>query len=43
MQVAGEQGSRQQQKAYEKLRPTAQKHVEAAVPRLADLITKISP
>ena len=28
-------------KGYEKLRPTAEKHVEAAVPRLADLITKI--
>lgn len=28
-------------KGYEKLRPTAQKHVEQAVPRLADLITKI--
>ncbi|HEY6877512.1 MAG TPA: hypothetical protein VI299_05805 [Polyangiales bacterium] len=27
-------------KGYEKLRPTAQKHVEQAVPRLADLITK---
>jgi hypothetical protein len=26
-------------KGYEKLRPTAQKHVEQAVPRLADLIT----
>ncbi|MDB4972972.1 MAG: hypothetical protein JWN48_1313 [Myxococcaceae bacterium] len=29
-------------KGYEKLRPTAQKHVEQAIPRLADLITKIS-
>jgi len=29
-------------KGYEKLRPTAQKHVEAAVPRLAELITKIA-
>jgi len=27
---------------YQKLRPSAQKHVEAAVPRLADLITKIA-
>jgi hypothetical protein len=27
-------------KGYEKLRPTAQKHVEAALPRLADLVTK---
>ena len=30
-------------KGYEKLRPTAQKHVEAAVPRLADLITRFAP
>jgi hypothetical protein len=29
-------------KGYEKLRPTAQKHVEQAIPRLADLITKIA-
>ncbi|MFT3928137.1 MAG: hypothetical protein QM778_36755 [Myxococcales bacterium] len=27
-------------KGYEKLRPTAQKHVEQALPRLADLVTK---
>jgi len=27
-------------KGYEKLRPTAQKHVEQALPRLADLISK---
>ena len=30
-------------KAYQKLRPTAQKHVEAAVPRLSDLLTKFAP
>ena len=30
-------------KGYEKLRPTAQKHVEAAIPRLADLITRFAP
>jgi hypothetical protein len=30
-------------KGYEKLRPTAQKHVEQAIPRLAELITKIAP
>ncbi|MDB4989930.1 MAG: hypothetical protein JWN04_5108 [Myxococcaceae bacterium] len=29
-------------KGYEKLRPTAQKHVELAIPRLAELITKIA-
>ena len=29
-------------KGYEKLRPTAEKHVEAAVPRLAELITKVA-
>ena len=29
-------------KGYEKLRPTAEKHVEAAIPRLADLITKVA-
>jgi hypothetical protein len=29
-------------KGYEKLRPTAQKHVEAAIPRLSDLISKIA-
>ena len=28
-------------KGYEKLRPTAQKHVEAAIPRLADVVTKL--
>jgi hypothetical protein len=27
-------------KGYEKLRPTAEKHVEQALPRLADLVTK---
>jgi hypothetical protein len=27
-------------KGYEKLRPTAQKHVEQALPRLADLVSK---
>jgi hypothetical protein len=27
-------------KGYEKLRPSAQKHVEQALPRLADLVTK---
>lgn len=27
-------------KTYEKLRPSAKKHVEAAVPRLAELVTK---
>jgi hypothetical protein len=30
-------------KGYEKLRPVAQKNVEQAVPRLADLITKHAP
>jgi hypothetical protein len=30
-------------KGYEKLRPTAQKHVEQAVPRLAELIKKYAP
>jgi hypothetical protein len=30
-------------KGYEKLRPAAQKNVEQAVPRLADLITKYAP
>ncbi len=29
-------------KGYEKLRPTAQKHVEQAVPRLADLISNFA-
>lgn len=29
-------------KGYEKLRPSAEKHVEAALPRLADMITKIA-
>jgi hypothetical protein len=29
-------------KGYEKLRPTAQKHVEQAVPRLADMLTKFA-
>lgn len=29
-------------KGYEKLRPTAEKHVEQAIPRLAELITKIA-
>ena len=29
-------------KGYEKLRPTAQKHVELAIPRLSDLITLIA-
>lgn len=29
-------------KGYEKLRPTAQKHVEQALPRLADLVNKIA-
>jgi len=29
-------------KGYEKLRPTAQKHVEQAVPRLADLISRFA-
>ena len=29
-------------KGYEKLRPAAQKHVEQAIPRLSDLITKIA-
>ena len=29
-------------KGYEKLRPTAQKHVEQAIPRLAGLISKIA-
>lgn len=38
--AAGEQGALK--KGYEKLRPTAQKHVEAAVPRLADLITRFA-
>lgn len=28
-------------KGYEKLRPTAQKNVEQAIPRLSDLITKV--
>jgi hypothetical protein len=30
-------------KGYEKLRPTAQKHVEQAVPRLAGLVKKHAP
>lgn len=38
----GEQGGALK-KGYEKLRPTAEKHVEAAVPRLADLITRFAP
>jgi hypothetical protein len=38
----GEQGGTLK-KGYEKLRPTAEKHVEAAVPRLADLITRFAP
>ncbi|HEX5656480.1 MAG TPA: hypothetical protein VFX59_04760 [Polyangiales bacterium] len=29
-------------KGYEKLRPTAQKHVEQAIPRLADMISKFA-
>jgi hypothetical protein len=29
-------------KGYEKLRPTAQKHVEQAMPRLADMITNFA-
>jgi hypothetical protein len=29
-------------KGYEKLRPTAQKHVEQAIPRLADMITNFA-
>jgi hypothetical protein len=28
---------------YEKLRPTAKKHVEAAAPRLGDLVDKHAP
>lgn len=30
-------------KGYEKLRPTAQKHVEQAVPRLGDLVKSMAP
>jgi hypothetical protein len=30
-------------KGYEKLRPTAQKHVEQAVPRLAEFVKKLAP
>jgi hypothetical protein len=30
-------------KGYDKLRPTAQKHVEQAVPRLAGLVQKFAP
>lgn len=30
-------------KAYEKLRPTAQKHVEAAAPRLAQMLERHAP
>ena len=30
-------------KGYEKLRPTAQKHVEQAVPRVAELVKGIAP
>lgn len=40
--AAGESGGALK-KGYEKLRPTAQKHVEAAIPRLSELITKIAP
>lgn len=39
--AAGESGGALK-KGYEKLRPTAQKHVEAAVPRLADLIQRFA-
>jgi hypothetical protein len=39
--AAGESGGALK-KGYEKLRPTAQKHVEQAVPRLSDLISKIA-
>jgi hypothetical protein len=30
-------------KGYEKLRPTAQKHVEQAVPRVAELVKSVAP
>lgn len=40
-QRATKEGAGPLKKGYEKLRPTAQKHVEAAVPRLADMLTKI--
>ena len=30
-------------KGYEKLRPTAQKHTEQAVPRLGDFVKKLAP
>jgi hypothetical protein len=30
-------------KGYEKLRPTAQKHVEQAVPRVAELVKAVAP
>lgn len=40
--AAGESGGALK-KGYEKLRPTAQKHVEAAIPRLSDLITRHAP
>ena len=30
-------------KGYEKLRPTAQKHVEQAVPRLGELVKSVAP
>jgi hypothetical protein len=39
--AAGESGGTLK-KGYERLRPTAQKHVELAVPRLADLITRFA-
>jgi len=40
--AAGESGGALK-KGYEKLRPTAHKHVEQAVPRLADLISRFAP
>lgn len=36
-------GSGPLKKGYEKLRPSAQKHVEQAVPRLAEVIAKHAP
>ena len=40
---AAKAGNGTLKKGYEKLRPTAQKHVEQAVPRLAGLVQKIAP
>ena len=40
---AAKAGNGTLKKGYEKLRPTAQKHVEQAVPRLAGLVQKFAP